>query len=152
MATTIPGFPAAEVREGLRIPMRMSMPVDETQWPEFVIEAPVPVGPDLDPAGYPWDPAAPVVRPEPRRVRPICTLEGTTPANTAENFGSRQPGVQVVMLLDEEYALVEGFAYVNIFPTVSGPPVRYFYRKVLERLALDTVEIWRIEVSTEDVS
>lgn len=152
MAGAIPGFPAAAVREGLRLPMRMGLPVDPQQWPEFVIPAPVVKTDDVDEHGYPWDPTAPTVRPEPRRVRVVCALEPDDPEVVAENFGFRQPGVLVITLLDEEYRQVEGFDHVNVFPTIAGEPVRYHYRKVRQRLALDTVEVFQVEVSTEDMS
>lgn len=152
MAGAIPGFPAAAVREGLRLPMRMGMPVDPAHWPEFVIEAPVAPSAAVDANGYSWDPATPVARPEPIRVRVVCAMEVDDPEVVTETFDTRQPGIMMITLLDEEYAQVEGFTYVNIFPTIGGDPVRYYYRKVRQRLALDTVEVWVVEVSTEDVS
>lgn len=152
MAGTIPGFPAAAVRDGLRIPMRMGLPVDENQWPEFVIVAAPTADPTTDDNGYPWDPAAPVPAPAETRVRVVCAFEVPDPKLREENFGAIQPGVLYVTLLDEEYLQVEGFQYVNIWLTAGGGPTRYYYRNVHLRTALDTVEVWQIEVATEDVT
>lgn len=152
MAGTIPGFPAQAVRDGLRIPMRMGMPVDVNQWPEFVItSAPVP-DPATDDRGYPWDPDAPAPPPAETRVRVLCAFEVPDPAQRQENFGAVQPATLIVTLLDEEYLQVEGFEYVNIWLTAGGGPTRYYYRNVHMRSALDTVEVWQIEVATEDVT
>jgi hypothetical protein len=152
MAGAIPGFPAAAVRENLRIPMRLGMPVDPAQWPEFVrVPAPA-ASAGVDANGYAWDPEAQPAPAAEERVRVLCAMESDAPGERIENFGTRQPDVLVITLLDEEYRQIEGFTYVNIFPTLGGPPVRYHYRKVRLRTALDTVEVWQIEVSTEDVS
>jgi len=152
MARAIPGFPADAVREGLRIPMRMGLPVDETQWPEFVIVTPPATSAGTDDNGYPWDPTAPVVRLPEQRLRVLCAITPSDPDEDIETFGPVQPGTLVITLLDEEYRLVEGFQYVNLWLTAGGPPTRFYYRNVRLRSALDTVEVWQIEVASEDVS
>jgi len=152
MARAIPGFPADQVREGLRIPMRMGMPVDVEQWPEFVVIAPHTPSDDTDEHGYPWDPNGPVAPPLETRHRVLCAIEPADPEERQESFGAVQPSTLVITLLDEEYRQVEGFRYVNLWRTATGPPTRYYYRNVHIRSALDTVEVWQVEVSSEDVS
>jgi hypothetical protein len=151
MAGAIPGFAAAAVREGLRLPMRMGLPVDEAQWPTFVTPGAVtaPEG-GMDAHGVPWDPAATPVREPDSRVHVVCAVEWESGGVKVEHFGTRQPEVAVITLLDEEWAKVRGFEYVELFP--AGTPVRFHYRKVRGRYALDVVEVFEIECSTEDVA
>lgn len=152
MAGTIPRFPAQAVRDGLRLPMRMGLPVDPNQWPEFVIIEPPVVTVETDQHGYPWDPMAPAAGPVETRVRVVCAMETPDPSQRPENFGLVQPATLIITLLDEEYRQVEGFKYVNLWLTATGPPTRYYYRNVHLRTALDTVEVWQVEVATEDVT
>jgi len=151
MAATLPGFPAAAFRAGIRTAMGLGMPVEEARRPEFVIEAPAVADPaTADASGVPWDlnVVAPTV--ETTRVRPLCVIETAAEANTDGRFGQLQPGSIVVTLLDEEYALVKGFSYVNLWLAAQAEPVPYFYNKVLAQPNLDVVGVWQLECRTED--
>lgn len=152
MALAIPGFPADEFRAGIRLAMRMGLPVEEARQPQFVT---VPAGTGIatvavDANGVPWDPSVAPEAPEDVAVRVLCAFEQRDPAQANEDFGTRQPSAYRITLLDEEYAQIEGFTYVNIWPTLTGGPVRYFYRKVVQQPSLDVVGVWQIECSTED--
>ena len=148
MAQAIPSFPAAAVRENLRIPMRMGLPADPARWPEFVTEA-ISTTAETDSAGVPWDPAQ-ARQVEPTSARPVCAMEWRSGGPDRQNFGSTEPAEIVFTLLDEEWAQVEGFSYVNVFPTLTGDAVRFYFVKILQALSLDTVGVWQVLVSTED--
>ena len=152
MALAIPGFPAQEVRDGLRLPMRMGLPADEAKWPTFVTPA-TPAAPagGMDADGVPWSPDDVAVAPEPAEVSVVCALQWEVDGQVVENFGARQPSTVLITLLDEEYAQIEGFEYVLIYAS-NVTPTRFFYRKVRARFALDAVEVFQIECSTEDVA
>lgn len=152
MALAIPGFPADEFRAGIRLAMQMGLPVEEARRPQFVT-LPASTGiatVTVDANGVPWDPTATPVAPEGTALRVLCALEPKGTALAEEHFGQRQSSAYLITLLDEEYAQIEGFTYVNIWPTLTGGPVKYFYRKVVQQPSLDVVGVWQIECSTED--
>lgn len=153
MALAIPGFQATAARDGIRLAMLAGMPADPSCRPEFVT-IPAPAG--IDPAatdtdGVPWDPTAIPNMPVPTGQRVLCALGWPATVAAVENFGERQPAVVQVTLLDEEYALVKGFSYLNLWPAgVGTAPVRYMYRRVIEQATLDTLGVWILECTTED--
>jgi len=149
MALAIPGFNAATVREGFRLPMQMAMPNDPDRWPEFVKRA-IPADADIAPDGIPFDPSQAVAPGETTSHRPLCAIEWMDPPPRAENFGTVTPMVAQITLLDEEYELVEGFDYVNLWQSAKGGPVKFYFSKILQQVNLDVVGVWTIEVSTED--
>jgi|GEM_PF-6100427 len=148
MALTLPSFPAAAVRENLRIPMRMGLPQDEAMWPEFVTLS-VSASGETDSHGVPWDPRESIESTS-TSVRPVCAMEWRSGGADTHNFGVTDAAEIVFTLLDEEWAQVEGFTYVNVRPTLSGDPVQFHFVRVLQALNLDSVGVWQVLCSTED--
>lgn len=151
MARIIPNFQAIQFREGIRLAMEMGMPVEQSRWPVFVTTSTHVQSVETDHAGLPWDPDVELQRPEDKRVTDIlCAVEFVDQAEGSAGFGSTQPQTVHITLLDEEYQEVEGFDYVELFPTLTGEPSVFRYRKVLEHHALDSVGVWILECSAED--
>lgn len=151
MARAIEGFQAIEFREGIRLAMEMGMPAQPDRWPVFVHK----VTPDtiggLDHAGVPWDPNTQPERIPDKRITDIlCAVEFLDPVERSAPYGATQPQTVHITLLDEEYEAVEGFDHVELFPTLTGNPTIFHYRKVLEHHTLDTVGVWILECATED--
>lgn len=151
MATgAIPGFNATEFREGIRIPMLMSMPQDEEQRPEFVHEGTVVSPGDAD--GVPWDINAEPVVENASSERVLCAITYFGAGEDQREWGTLQPGDIEIVLLDEEYEVVKGFDYVNLWTTGAGEPVRYDYVRVAQALNLDAVGVWVLLCHAKDLA
>lgn len=150
MAQVIPGFDAAAFRDGIRTAMIMGLPVQTWRQPQFVILTDPSETADADSDGVPWDVVQQMVRPQETLVRVPCAIQWGDRTEDTRQFGPLQPGYIEVVLLDEDYAQVEGFHHVLVWPT-NGAPVRYLYRRVLMQPNLDTVGVWVLECATEDV-
>lgn len=151
MAQAIAGFDADAFRAGIRTAMLMGLPVEEARQPQFVtITAAAQIDTSADANGVPWDPTAIPVPSVTVKQRVVCALDWKTPGPVVEHFGERQPSVVVITLLDEEYAQIEGFTYVNIWPALRDEPVPYVYRRIVMQPTLDVVGVWQIECATED--
>src|SRR6478736_5379704 len=78
METNLPGFNADEVRNGIRLAMRVGLPPVEADRPLFIWDTPPEVEADEDTSGIPfaWDaaPATPTAAPKPPR-REECAIE-----------------------------------------------------------------------------
>lgn len=146
----IPGFDAAGFRAGIRIPMRMGMPQVEDQWPEFVKVGAVTSPGDAD--GVPWDVDAPVVRDPDVRERALCAITFFGGGEDQREWGVLNPGDVEIVLLDEEYEVVKGFDYVNLWTAGAGEPVRYDYVRVAQALNLDSVGVWILLCNAKDLA
>lgn len=151
MAGVIPGFDAVGFRTGIRLAMTMSLPNDPLRQPRFVIAGALTPSPTHDSEGVPWDIEQDMAAPTDTGVRVPCAIQWTERSEDTRMFGPLQPGQVEITLLDEEYAQVEGFTYVELWPTLTKGPVRYFYRRVLLQTNLDTVGVWTLECATEDM-
>lgn len=151
MATAGIDFDADGFRSGIRTAMLLSLPQDQAHWPEFVIETPgVPNSGTADADGVPWDLTAVAPADAAVRVRPVCLVETSASSATSHPFAQLQPGSAVVTLLDQEYAQVKGFSYVNLWLAGQDTPVRHYYRRVLEQPNLDVVGVWVLECRAQD--
>ncbi len=150
MAQAVPGFDADAFRTGIRTAMLLGLPDDPERRPQFVTEMDAPLSVDMDELGVPWDPSGTPAPAPDLETRVLCAIEWLGGSPVEERFGSRQPSVVHLTLLDQEYAQIEGFTYVRLWPTITGAPVKYFYRKVLQQVSLDTVGVWQLECATED--
>jgi len=143
---------AGEFRTGIRMAMRIGMPTNPDQWPAFVSLTGPTITSDVDVDGVPWDVDDEALEPTETVVNDaLCALEwppGTREAQ--EQWGALQPGQLRITLLDEEYAQIEGFTRVRVWPSPNGDPVEMLYRKVLGRHALGSVEVFTVLVASED--
>ena len=146
----IPGFNAAEFRAGIRIPMAMAMPQVEDQCPEFVKAGAVTSVGDAD--GVPWDINAAPVREPDVRARVLCAITFFGSGEDQREWGVLNPGDVEVVLLDEEYEVVKGFDYLNLWTVGAGDPVRYDYVRVAQALNLDSVGVWVLLCNAKDLA
>lgn len=152
MAQAIPGFDATTFRDGIHQAMRMALPNDPARWPKFVIPASTPPAGDVDVDGVPWDLEGQADVSEPTVVQDaLCAIEAGARGEHTRHFGPLQPGHAEMTFLDVDWAKVEGFDHVWLYPT-SGAPVRYEYRRVLLSTNLDVVGVTVVEVAAEDVA
>lgn len=149
MQGVIPGFNAPLIRENLRIPMRMAMPNEETQRPEFVTEGEV-LTPGADADGVGWDPGAPVVSTAATSARVLCALTFAGNGEDSRDWGYLRPGDVEVVLLDEEYAVVKGFDYLNIWMAGAGEPTRFDYDRVVMATHLDAIGVFVLLCKAKD--
>lgn len=149
-AGAIPGFDAAGFRAGIRIPMEMAMPQEENQRPQFVHEGAVVSPGDAD--GVPWDIDAEPVRTGGKEARVLCAITYFGSGEDQREWGVLDPGDIELVLLDEEYEVVKGFDYVNLWTTGAGEPVRYDYVRVAQALNLDAVGVWVLLCHAKDLA
>jgi|SRR6478736_6275391 len=147
METNLPGFNADEVRNGIRLAMRVGLPPVEADRPLFIWDTPPEVEADEDTSGIPfaWDaaPATPTAAPKPPR-REECAIEYIDETGELRPFGPTASTRLVLTLLDEEYERVRGFSRVII----GGN--EYVYERTAAPLGLNTIGIWQVHVRTDD--
>lgn len=149
MQGVIPGFNAPLIRENLRIPMRMAMPNDEAQRPEFVTEGDV-TSPGADANGVGWDLEGTVQRDPDRSERVLCALTFAGNGEDSRDWGYLRPGDVEVVLLDEEYDAVKGFDYVNLWMAGAGEPTRFDYDRVVMATNLDAIGVFVLLCKAKD--
>jgi hypothetical protein len=152
MAAIIAGFDAAAFRQGIRTAMTLGLPVQPERQPQFVKVATPVLSGDIDVDGVPWDLTTSMAAAGETKTRVLCVIQEHERSEATKSFGLLQPGYIEVTLLDEEYAQIQGFDYVNLWPTTNlDAPVRYLYRRVLMQPNLDSVGVWILECATEDM-
>jgi hypothetical protein len=122
VAGTRDDFDADGFRAGIRFAMGMGAPVDTASQAVFHF-APAPAGPQpADGAGLPFNPSSAQSTTNAPAVRVACSVEFARQEGDHERVGYVVPGRLRVLLLDEDYAQVEGCSYM----VLGGD--RYDYR------------------------
>lgn len=138
MAGNLPGFDPDGFREAIRFAMNLGATPDIEQQATFYFPKTTTSAGPLDPSGVPFAPGTPVARTPTREpVRVPCGIEDAAGDPQATGIGRFGDGI-VVTLLDEDYAAVEGFAFV----AVGG--VRYDYARELIPRGLGPVGVHRL--------
>lgn len=139
-------FNADEVRAGLRLAMTVGSPVEVADQPVFYM--PTSITGDgahnLDQAGTPFSPTYRPTRSVPVTKRVPCAVEYKDTEGVMEAWGNTTPSRITVTLLDQDYAIVKGFAFV----VIGG--VKYTYRSTQTPVGLISVGIYKVHCSTDD--
>lgn len=142
------GFPSAgganRFREGIKFAMDMAAPPEEDNRATFYFPSQLVYTGPTDDAGVPFDPDTSVVREQPSPVRVACAIEYyDAQGELTGGFGVVSPTRLAILLLDNEYELVEGCAFV----VVGGE--KYVYRRTEPPTGLFDVGIWRMHFDAE---
>lgn len=146
----IAGLVPQEVREGLRIAMRVGTPQEVQLRPRFWV-------PDLsqgeegapssDAEDIPFDPAVPKPQEAGRFVEDVlCACGYQDRPGVQLDWGVVLPARVTITILDEEYELVKDFSWVQL----GGE--RFNYRSEMLPLGLGDVTVHQFSVVAEDKS
>lgn len=141
----ITGFPANDVRAGLRTAFRVGMPPLTPDQPTFYIPVEQPTASEsVDADDVPFDPDYVPPRTPPTAVKVDCSIEYFDGSGKLENFGVVAATKVVLTLLDVDYEQVKGFTYV----VISGD--RYWYRRTETTHGLVSVGLYKVHCEAED--
>jgi len=141
------GFDATDVRNGLRLAMRVGMPPLDAEQPVFFMPRVEQAQTEaVDANDVPFDPDyTPVRQPPDKKTGITCAIEYFDGQGTKlEGLGIVAATKVVLTLLDEEWAEVEGFEFV----VISG--LRFFYRRVETTKGLVSVGLYKVHCAAED--
>lgn len=142
----ITGFPANDVRNGLRTAFRVGMPPLEAEQPTFFMPRTVTNTEPADANNVPFDPAVQPTRGAPTSHKVPCAIEYIYGDGKVESYGVviSKPSKVVLTLLDEDYATVKGFSYV----VISG--LRYWFKRTENTKGLVSVGLHKVHCVSED--
>jgi len=109
MAGTNAGFDAASFRDGIRMAMGMGAPVGDLI--RFYFTHPDTTETPVDDTGTPFDPAQRPTHSPDTYVTVSCAVEHAGDIGEHERFGYVAAGTLRVLLLDADFALVDGCSY-----------------------------------------
>lgn len=139
-------FDADTVRAGIRLAMQVGLPVASDDQPLFVMPTTVTgdVDHNLDSQGTPYDSDFRPTRSTPATHRVPCAIEYFDGAGKIEAFGLVAPSHVLLTLLDTEYDVVKGFAYV----VIGGN--KYWYERTVPPLGLVDIGVWQVRCRSDD--
>lgn len=145
-SSQIPGFDADTVRAGLRLAMQVGLPVATQDQPLFVMPTVVTGDSDhnLDSGGTPYGADFKPTRSTPAQFRVPCAVEYFDGAGKIEAFGLVAPSHVLITLLDTEYNIVKGFAYV----VLAGN--KYYYEREQPPLGLVDIGVHTFRCRSDD--
>ena len=144
MAATDRNFDAQGFIDGIHFAMSLGMPPNVVDQLTFHFRPTVTNVTPSDDESVPFDPnARPVVVTLPTKKVP-CAVQYQDSEGKVENFGIIVPASIILTFLDEDYQQVKGFDWVALGPN------RYFYRKTLPPLGMDSVGVWQVYCRAED--
>lgn len=135
---------ATRFREGIKFAMDMAAPPEEENRATFYFPSQLVYTGPTDDEGVPFDPDTSVVREQPDPVRVACAIEYyDAQGELLSGFGIVSPTRLAILLLDHEYELIKGCAFV----VVGGE--KYVYRRTEAPTGLFDVGIWRMWFDAE---
>lgn len=137
-----PNFNKSTVLAGLHKAMEFGAATRTDDRAAFFIRSTPVVTDAKDGAGVPFDPT---VQPASTvtKVQVDCTVEYVDASEVAETFGDVRSSRIKITLLDPEYQLVKGFAYV-----VAGGD-KYVYDSTEPPIALGSIDVWTVHATAE---
>lgn len=141
----ISGFDAAAVRDGLRLAMNIGAPPDISNQAVFVFPASTTTTAPHDVDGIPldWQAARTKALADTTFQLP-CAVQDAASGLVVSNFGPMMPSRIILTLLDEDYALIEGFTYCELGTN------RYYRKETLPPLGMVSIGIFQVVCVSDD--
>ena len=142
----IPDFDAEEVRAGLTLAMNVGLPVQLEDRPTFVFPSEITdtgIARDLEGVPFDWKGDRTPTGPDTTYQVP-CGIEYIDDTGKVEAFGQMSPSRVILSILDEDYALIEGFSYV----VIGG--VKYHYQRTEPPIGLVSVGVYQVHCRADD--
>lgn len=145
---SIAGFDADAVRAGLRLAMQVGLPTLASDQPTFFMPTVVTTSGShsVDGQQVPYDPAYQPTRSALDKRQVPCAIEYHDGPGKIENFGVVTPSKVVLTLLDQDYAAVQGFAFV----VITGQKFNYAFTEPGQGLV--DVGVYRVHCRADDES
>lgn len=124
--------------------MEFGLPEETAARPTFVFERVDTTTAEVDGEGVAFDPDATVTEGTPVSKQVDCAVEYIDGDGKIESFAVVAPSKVKLTLLDDEFALVDGFYYVII----KGQ--KYYYQRSEPPVSLGTVTVYTIHCRSED--
>lgn len=128
----------------MRFAMEFGLPPEEAERPTFFMHPTDTTTAEVDDEGVPYDATASVTKGALTSHRVDCAVEYVDGDGKIESFAIVAPSKVKLTLLDEEFAIVEGFWYV----VIKGQ--KYYYQRSEPVIGLGSIGVHTIHCRSED--